>query len=113
MKQYFQKLKKTIEENALGLELAIFIIILTEFLHFLKYSEFSVDFMGVEFMAICFFVLILNLYQEEKNKKKFVLKTVGLVVLFSVIVFQIMFDYIFGENFACSRCDGFFEAILK
>lgn len=113
MQQYLKKLYNTIKDNLIGIEVGIFFILLSELLNFLRYSEFSIDFMGVELMALVFIVLILNLHREEKNTKKFVLKASGLFALFLVIVFTMLFDYIFGPDFTCPQCDGVFEWILN
>lgn len=113
MKQYLQKFKKTIEDNILTIEILGFLITLSAILHILKFPAFTTDLIWAEFVFLGAVMMILNIYQEEKEKKKMVLKIIGLILLFSAIIFQIMFDHIFGPNFTCPRCDWFFEAILK
>jgi len=110
---YLKKLYNTIKDHLIGIELGVFFILLSELFHFFKYSEFSIDFMGVELMALIFIVLIINLHDEEKSTSKFILKSLGLFLLFLVISFTILFDHIFGPDFTCPQCDGVFEWILN
>ncbi len=111
MKKLIKKINDTIEKHAIGIEIGLFFVVLSELLHFLKYSKFSVDMMMVEVFALVFIVLILNLFQTEKDKRKLILKTAGLILLFVLIAFQIMFDHIFGEGFTC--CEEVFDWILR
>ena len=107
MKKLLKKINNSIEEHSIGLQMGIFFVILSELLHFLKYSKFSIDFMMVEVFVLIFIVLILNVYHEEKDLTRKTLKIVGLILLFMIMTFQIMFDHILGENFTC--CEGFLK----
>jgi hypothetical protein len=111
MKKLLKKINNNLEKYSLGIQIGIFLILLTELLHFLKYSNFSIDFMMVEVFALIFIVLILNTYDVEKGKKKMILKIIGLILLFLLITFTTLFDYISGENFIC--CEKVFDWILK
>ena len=95
MKKLLKKINNAINEYSLGIQTGIFIILLSELLHFLKYSKFSVDFMMVEVFALIFIVLILNTYNVEKDKNIKVLKIIGLILLFLLITFTTLFDYTF------------------
>jgi hypothetical protein len=107
MKKLLKKINNSIEEHSIGLQIGVFFIVLSELLHFLKYSKFSVDFMMVEVFVLIFIVLVLNVYHEEKDLTKKILKIAGLILLFMIITFQIMFDHILGENFTC--CEEFLK----
>ena len=94
MKNILKKINKIIEKYSLGIQVGLFFILLTELLHFLKYSKLSVDIMAVEVFLLIFIVLILNTYNEEKDKKKKILKIAGYILLFLIIAFQFLADYI-------------------
>ena len=96
MKKLLKKINDTVEENSIGLQFGVFFIVLSELLHFLKYSKFSIDFMMVEVFVLVFVVLILNIYHEEKDLTRGILKIAGLILLFLLITFTTLFDYIFG-----------------
>ncbi len=96
MKKLLKKINDTVEEYSIGLQFGVFFIVLSELLHFLKYSKFSIDFMMVEVFVLVFVVLILNIYHEEKDLTRGILKIAGLILLFLLITFTTLFDYIFG-----------------
>lgn len=96
LKKTFKKIDKTLDEYKFGIEIGVFVILLSELLIYLRYSQFSVDIMMVEIFAIIFFLFIFRTYLVEKNKKKKILYIAGYILLFLIIAFQFLAEYLIG-----------------